>query len=46
MRDFDSIFDIVHVEVCMHVVVEEVAGFIVGETTDIVVEPLREGFAL
>jgi hypothetical protein len=46
LGDFDGIFHIVQIEVGMHVIVEEFAGFIVGEAADIIAEPLMEVLAL
>ena len=40
LGDSDCIFDIVHVKVGIHVLVEEVAGFIIGEITEVIIEPL------
>ena len=44
--DFDGVADGIHGEVAVHVFVEEAAELVVGETVDVVVEPLGEGFAL
>ena len=46
LGNLDSIIYIVHVETCMHVVVEEVTGLIIVETADVIIEPFGEGFAL
>ena len=38
----NGVWHIVHIEVAIQVVVDEVAGFIVVETADVITEPLLE----
>ena len=46
LGDIDGVLHIVHIEIGIHVVVEEVADFVVGESFDVFVEPFGEGFVL
>ena len=40
LGDPNGIFYTVHIETGIHVVVEEVAGFIIGEIAEVIIEPL------